>query len=111
MEEARSDFLRQIGFPYESLEKKGIISPNVNVTCNYYSSTRYPEIIQIKIGIIKIGYAELMHNYTMTVNNKIVCKGTSKHCFVDKNKSIINIKQRLPKFYSKLLKIKCNNFE
>lgn len=37
MEEARVDFLLQLGCPYDKLEEMGIISPIVSVTCNYKS--------------------------------------------------------------------------
>ena len=33
MEEARVSFLAQLGFPYEKLEERGIISPVVAVKC------------------------------------------------------------------------------
>ncbi|MBP3888618.1 MAG: acyl-CoA thioesterase, partial [Cellulosilyticum sp.] len=35
MEEARMDFLEQIGWPYEKLEEDQIISPVTSVDCKY----------------------------------------------------------------------------
>ena len=40
MEEARIDFLRQIGWDYAKLESLGIISPVIAVDCKYKKSTR-----------------------------------------------------------------------
>ena len=39
MEEARIDFLKQLGWDYARLEKEGIISPTVEVSCKYKRST------------------------------------------------------------------------
>ena len=34
-EEARTDFMRQIGLPYEELEKKGILCPVLEASAKY----------------------------------------------------------------------------
>ena len=41
MEEARIDFLNQIGFGYAKLERDGIISPVIGVDCKYLRSTAF----------------------------------------------------------------------
>ena len=35
MEEARVDFLKNIGWGYDKLEEDGVVSPVVSVNCNY----------------------------------------------------------------------------
>ena len=34
-EESRIDYLKQIGLPYEDMEKNGMISPVLEVSCQY----------------------------------------------------------------------------
>ena len=41
MEEARVDFLEQIGFSYKKLEDEGIVSPVIGVECEYKAQTTF----------------------------------------------------------------------
>ena len=103
MEEARSDFLNQIGFPYQEMEKAGFISPNISVSCNYRKSTTYPDTIKIETFVINCGFVKITHSYKMTVNDELVCDGTSEHCFLDQNNHPVNLKRSLPRLYNTLL--------
>ena len=47
MEEARVDFLDQIGWSFIDLENKGIASPVINIECNFKKTTTFPDEIQI----------------------------------------------------------------
>ncbi len=101
MEEARNDYLTQIGFPYAQFEKSGIISPVVRIDCEYKHPTTYPDQIEIKVQIIKLTHFKLRINYRMSVKGILVCKAFSEHCFT-KNHHVINLKQQLPRFYREL---------
>ena len=103
MEEARNDYLAQLGFSYATFEKQGIISPVVKVSCEYKKTTTYPDVIKIMVHIIKLTRFKLSVSYTMKVHGNLVCKATSAHCFLAANHKIINIKRQLPKFYQKLI--------
>ena len=47
MEEARCDFLEQIGLGYDVMERAGILSPVLSVACEYKSMTRFPDTVLI----------------------------------------------------------------
>ena len=49
MEEARIDFLRQIGWDYAKLESIGIISPVIAVNSKYKQSTTFEDVIDIDV--------------------------------------------------------------
>ena len=51
MEEARVDFLEQIGWGMDRLEALGMVSPVTAVECKYKVSTKFPERIRIEVGI------------------------------------------------------------
>ena len=104
MEEARIDFLEQIGWGYDKMEEEGIISPVVDITCSYKKTTTYPDVITVKIDILELKRIKLKIGYTMSVGEDIVFTGTSTHCFLDKNSKPINIKSEYSELYSTLLK-------
>ena len=47
MEEARVYFLDQIGWSFIDLENKGIMSPVINIECNFKKTTIFPDEINI----------------------------------------------------------------
>ena len=59
MEEARVDFLAQIGWDFAKLEENGVISPVVAIACEYKNSSRFAEVISIAVGIEECGGARL----------------------------------------------------
>ena len=47
-EEARVDFLAQIGMPFEQVEARGIVSPVIRVVCEYKTMARFGETVRIR---------------------------------------------------------------
>ena len=82
MEEARLDFLSQIGFGYDEMEKQGIISPVTAVAGRYKKTTTYPDIISVTVSVAEAGRAALKLRYEMKVADTLVFEGESEHCFL-----------------------------
>ena len=53
MEEARTNFLSEIGYPMTQLEAEGIASPVVSVSCEYKHSTTYSDEIEIEVKLVQ----------------------------------------------------------
>ena len=51
MEEARIDWLDQIGYSYARLEEDGIISPVIGVECQYKHPTTFNNEVRVKVGV------------------------------------------------------------
>lgn len=103
MEEARVDMHRQIGWEYVSLEKKGLSSPVVSISCNYKKMTTFGDVIEIKVKVEKFNGIKLYLTYEMTCDGEIVATGKSQHCFMDENGKIVNMKKKFPEFYKKVI--------
>ena len=103
MEEARVDFLKQIGWDYARLESEGIISPVVGVSCKYKHSTTFSDTVSISVGVEEYTGIKLKIKYLMkNEKNEIVCEGTSEHCFVNADGRIVPIKKDYPAFHEVL---------
>ena len=107
MEEARIDFLEQIGFGYDKLEEDGIISPVISVECDYKMSTTFGDNIEIEVAIEEFKGVKLIIKYIMRNihTNDIVLIGRTKHCFVNKDNKPIILKKEYPEFNEKLKNI------
>ena len=110
MEEARIDFLEQIGFSYDKLEKDGIILPVIAVECDYRMSTTFGDNIEIQVEIEEFKGVKLVIKYTMknANTNEIVLIGRTKHCFLNKDNKPIILKKDFPEFDKKLKNLTMN---
>lgn len=107
MEEARVDFLRQIGWDYAHLESEGIISPVVGVSCKYKHSTTFSDTVSISVTIEEYSGIKLTLKYQMTdEKGETVCEGESEHCFVSAEGKIIPLKKDYPAFHEVLNELK-----
>lgn len=103
MEEARIDFLSQIGWDYAKLEEMGIISPVLNVTCDYKISTTFSDHVQISVKVKEFKGVKLHLAYEMKNEaGKTVCKATSSHAFLDREGRPIRMKDEQPELYKVL---------
>ena len=110
MEEARIDFLEQIGLGYKKLEEDGIISPVIHVECDYKFPTTFDDKIEIEVNVEEFKGAKLIIKYIMKniETKEIVLTGRTKHCFVDKNNKPIILKKSYPKIDEKLRELALN---
>lgn len=102
MEEARIDFLNQIGCDYKSMEENGIISPVTGVECKYKITTKFYDVITIKVSIVEFKGIKLKLKYEMRRGEDLVCDASSEHCFLDREGKIINVKRSHPALYETL---------
>ncbi len=98
MEEARLNFLSEIGFPMTMLEKAGITSPVVSLNCEYKHTTTYSDEIEIEVCVT--GYTGVRLTLSYTMKNKasdvLVATATSVHCFINPDGKPIPIKKYFP---------------
>lgn len=105
MEEARTDFLSQIGWNYRKLEESGVISPVTAVDCKYKVSTMFEDIIMISVHVEEFRGVKLKLGYEMKRGDVVVCEGHSEHCFLNEEGRIINLKKTNPAFYETLTEL------
>ena len=105
MEEARSDFLDQLGWGYEKAVEAGIDFAVTDVSCQYRSMTRFGETIAIHMAVESLSPAKMQLSYKM-VNadtGELRAEGTSGHFFYDRAKARpVALKKALPEVYTLL---------
>ena len=105
-EEARTDYMEQLGMGYAEMEKAGIVSPVLGVDATYLRMARFGDTVSIKTKIISYNGIKLSVEYE--IYNKetglIDCKGTTHHCFLNKMGRPISLKKDLIEFHNMFLK-------
>jgi len=104
MEEARVDFLSQIGWDYARLEEVGVISPVVGIDVKYKGSTVFSESVSIRVRILECKGVRLKISYLMTnAEGKTVCEAVSEHCCLNTEGRPISIQKTQPEFFDALV--------
>ena len=104
MEEARVDFLEQIGWGYDKLEDLGIISPVIGIECDYKKTTTFNDQIQIDLKLNEYRGVKFTITYTMQNINtgEIVALGESRHCFLNKEGKPMLLNKTYPMVHNAL---------
>lgn len=97
-EEARIYLMKEIGTSYKVMEEEGVISPVVNVFCEYKTMVRFDDEIFIHIKIIDYNSIQFKVKYRLTNKDESItyALGESKHCFLNKDMRIIALKKTHP---------------
>ncbi|NLD86955.1 MAG: acyl-CoA thioesterase [Clostridiales bacterium] len=100
MEEARLNFLSEIGYPMTRLEAEGITSPVVSVSCEYKYTTTYSDEIEIEVSVAGYNGVKLTLFYEMRnkQNDVLIATASSVNCFIDENGKPIALRKYVPDF-------------
>ena len=104
MEEARIDFMEQLGFPYAAIEAQGVLSPVKSVACEYKRPCTFGDEIRIAVSIADFNGVVLSIRYQMekTSDGETVCEARSEHVFLNKEGRFVRLKRELPEFCAAL---------
>ena len=98
MEEARIDWMDQLGYGFEQMEAEGVVSPVMEIECAYKHPTTFKDAIEISVEIAEISTLKICFAYTMRVGETVVCTARSKHCFLENGRPI-SLEKRFPTFF------------
>lgn len=102
MEEARVDWLDQLGLGFERMEADGIVSPVMALDSKYLRTTTFQDEILVEVRVKSFSTLKLVFEYEMTVGGQVVYTGTSTHCFLSGGRPI-SLATRYPDFCAKFV--------
>lgn len=110
-EEARIDFMNQIGLTYKKMEEEGIISPVLEINCKYQRMMYFDDLAIIKVKVSSYTGVRFVFEYEIFNQNKQLCTtGSSSHCFMNRNHHPISLKKIKPE-YDELFKKSLNQIK
>lgn len=100
-EEARTDFMEKMGMGYHEMEASGILSPVLTVEASYLRMIYFGDTVTISTSIKEYNGIKLTVGYEVISDKTgmVHCKGTSKHCFINKEGKPLSLKQAHPGFH------------
>ena len=100
MEEARVDFLDQLGVHYAEMEKRGVLSPVKSLACDYLKPCAFGDEAEITVTPAVFNGVVLAIRYDMR-NKKTgeqVCSARSEHVFLNREGHFVRMKREMPDF-------------
>ena len=97
-EEARIDFMRQIGCDCRMLEEMGAYA-------RYHKSLHFDEEFQVNIRLEKFNGSRMEFSYQICFPNtgELAVSGHTSHCFVDERQKPFSVKHRFPEIYRRMM--------
>lgn len=103
-EEARVDWMAQIGLDFREIERRGIVVPVVGVSCQYKSMTHFGEDVAITTRLTQFNGIRFSFSYEVrdVETGELRTTGESQHCFL-KGDRIVSLKRVEPEIYQMFL--------
>lgn len=99
-ETARTEMMREAGFPYDAMEKAGVWMPVLSVTAEYKMPALYDEVISVFCRIEKLRGASVDLAYEVRGEDGRLCAlGKSSHGFTDPELKPVRMKKEQPEMY------------
>ena len=99
MEEARIDFMDQLGFPYSRMEAEGVLSPVKALTCEYKQPCTFGDEIKITVSVESFNGVVMAIVYDMrNQQGDVVCIARSEHVFLNRDGRFVRMKKEMPEF-------------
>lgn len=85
MEVARTEYLRERGVPYRSLEERGIRMPVLSLQTRYLSPARYDDEILLKARLADATGVRFRFHYDILrkADGALLCSGQTEHASTD----------------------------
>ncbi|MDR1377281.1 MAG: acyl-CoA thioesterase [Synergistaceae bacterium] len=101
-EEARVDFMEQIGFPYERVESLGITFAVLDLACKYKSPVRFGDTVHILVSLSSCSHSKMTLEYRVTdmATDELRTTGETRHYFFRKEDARpVSLKKAIPALY------------
>jgi len=75
MEIARTEYLKALGFPYERLEKEGLLFAVSEASCRYGGAARYEDRVRIAARVTEVRSRAVVFEYGISVAGTRIAEG------------------------------------
>lgn len=98
MEEARMDFMEQMGYSYKMMEEAEVVSPVLSVQCDYKSMVHFSDTVIIETRMSKYDGIKMTILYRMSdkETGELRTIAKSEHCFLNRSGKPISLKRSYP---------------
>jgi acyl-CoA thioester hydrolase len=98
----RTQLIKDLGFEYAEMEKKGVLSPVVDLQISYKKSLKYGQKAIVKTCVKSVGPIKVVYSYEVYNDEGDLCSiGESTHVVVSKEGfKPLKFKKEFPEWYA-----------
>ena len=74
-EQARVDFFRAVGAPYDEVEREGFASPVLELNVQYKRPCRFGDFVDVETRLVHEGRCKYKFLYQVTLNGEVCTTG------------------------------------
>lgn len=90
-EEARTELLRDLGRPYQEMERAGVFFPVREGACRYRALARFDMLLTVAIESIDVRGASLRFDYRVSAAELAIADGYTVHACVDRSGKVVRL--------------------
>lgn len=106
-EDARTKLLEELGYPYERVEREGLMSPVVSIEVRYGTPLRYGDKPVVRTRVAALSQMKVAFSYeifssraALEAGERPSCTGQSVHCLVEAASfKPVSMKKAAPELY------------
>ncbi|WP_290924966.1 thioesterase family protein [Halodesulfovibrio sp.] len=100
-ERSRSEYIREQGMSYKTVEERGIMLPVREAQCRYKRPARFDDLLHIRVGISKWGRASMTFEYEIYNETKdtILATGLTEHACTNEKGRPVKVPDRLKELF------------
>lgn len=100
-EEARIDYMDQMGYGYRQLEADGMGSLLLDVQCSYHKPVRFGDAVRIDVHITECRGVRMRVRYEVynQQTGALCCTGETCNCFLNSEGKPVALKRHCPALY------------
>jgi len=88
----RSEYMRELGFPYSRLESEGYSLVVTEAEAKYHANVGYDSLIRVKTAITELRKVRLRFDYEVISENNIrLVTGHTTHACLNSNQKLVKI--------------------
>lgn len=102
---ARTDYIKNIGLTYSEMERLGVMTPVVELSCRYRGSALYEDVVIVRVHVSELTAARIRFEYELFKEGETAPfhTGSTLHGWVDtKTFRPVNLKRAFPEIYQKI---------
>lgn len=103
-EVARTQFSREMGFPYKKMEKMGLLLPVRELSIKYLEPVKYGDTVIIETKAVRLTPARIVFSYRILLENHVMTTGETLHAWTNQELHPVNLKKAFPQVYESALK-------
>lgn len=98
-EQGRTDFCRDIGYPFHEIEKLGVSLALVELHVEYKAPARYGDVLTLYTYVINMTQVKIEFGYELYHGEKLLTKGRTLLAWLGKDMKPISILKKHPDIY------------